>query len=150
MKLNIKNMSVIQKAVISLSLSLVIISIFLHNPLSGYIESNKYETAYRDDPCTEQYKNQVRKNYKEVWIKNEGDKPQSESHKKFVESAIHIVCNDKKEAYQRIASVPFNEIRSIKPIYLWFGYLANIIQLIVVICLVAGITFFFSSPRQEN
>ncbi len=147
--INIQNMTSIQKVVVSSTLSLIIISIFLHNPLSGYVESNKYEIAYRDAPCTQKYKDQVRENYEEVRRKNKDNMRTDEEQRKYVDRMLQIVCRDRKKSYERKASVPFNKIRSINPVYSWFGYLSNIIQLIVVISLVSCIIYFFSGKQQN-
>ena len=144
------NINKIQKVVLSVSLSLLIIAVFLHNPLSGYVESNKYDIAYHpeshDPDCTPQFKAQIRSNFEKTRKEYNQFENDSKGFEKYVDRMVEIRCN-KREAYKVKASVPFQELATKKPIIPWFGKLINLIQLIVVIGLISSIPWFLYKEK---
>jgi hypothetical protein len=130
------------------SLSMVVISVFLHNPLSGYVESNEYEHGYKKVQCTQSQRDELRAAYEAA--EKSGvykDTPNADT-KGFIDDMADMCSRD--VPYTVKVAVPFRELRSNDPIIPWLGYLINLIQFIVVISVLTGIIFFFTKQSIES
>jgi hypothetical protein len=139
--------NIIQKLVITLFVIVIIGTIFLSNPLSGYVTEtkpfNKHERRLRQEPCTQDQKNAMRTRFEEARTNGVYDDDSKESTDKFIDLMV-VQCSKSVphmiEAYGN--PLPFSEWKSNSPVFAWFGYISNIIQLFLAIGLISGFVFW--------
>lgn len=131
MKISLSNLNNIQKLVISIFLSLVVISLFLHNPLSGYITEYKnplYDLGLQKLPCSKQEKNQIRQDFeklKEMGVQITNSKEETEA---YIEKSVSECTKNAPRMLQ--LSALHQETKY--PIMPWFGYVFNLVRLLSV------------------
>ncbi len=147
--MNINSLNLIQKIIISISVSLTVIALFIHNPFSGYTtETNNplYDSGVYKVPCTKREKDRYRADFETIQKMGVRITEKEEETQAYIDSSV-AECT-KRVPYKITA--PFSEWRTNEPIIYWFGYLANISQLIVVISLIFGAMFFIFKEQSNN
>jgi len=146
--MDIHSFNLLQKIIASAFISLVVISIFLHNPTSGYITEKTnplYESGVHRVPCTQREKDAFRADWEQIrenGILITNDEADTQA---YIDSSVEA-CT---QSVSYIITAPFSEWRSNEPIIFWFSFLSNLVQLLIVLGVISGVVFVLFKD-QEN
>tara|TARA_R100000005_G_scaffold18283_1_gene7649 strand:- start:12941 stop:13423 length:483 start_codon:yes stop_codon:yes gene_type:complete len=153
--MNFENLNNIQKIALSAFASLVLIMLFIHNPLSGYVTEQinpLHEQGISKVPCTQIEKDDFRQEMMSLeggWTKKKGEPWTEEGRKReaaYINSSVEE-CT-KSVSYKIVA--PFTKWRSNEPMLNWFGPIVNIVQLAIIFGAIFGIVFFLFKENGKD
>jgi len=153
--MNLRDFNIIQKVAVSVFLAVVIGAVFLNNPLSGYVTEteplNKLQRHLKQVPCTQEQKDAMRSRFEGARRNGVYDDTPKENTDKFIDLMVSQ-CSE-SVPYMIEASgqpLPFSEWRSKKPTLIWFGFVSNIVQLIVAMGLLSGFVFWLFRTNDAD
>jgi len=152
--MNIRNLSNTQKLALSGFASLILILLFIHNPLSGYVIEQinpLYEQGVHKVPCTPSEKAAYREEMMSLeggWTKLRGE-PWTEEGRKIEAAYIESSVAECTKSVPYKITAPFSQWKSNEPLINWFGSAAIIIQLIVILGIIFSIIFFLFKKEEH-
>lgn len=134
------NLNLIQKIVISSSICLVILMIFLQNPLSGYSveRDTRFDAA---KPCDIDEKREMR----EAYIAVEKISPGGNTLLQIEEKVSKCMST-----YVRTEYLPFDQWRSNLPLVYWLGSVLNLLFSTCTVAVMAGVVFLVFRKPAPN
>ncbi|MFT6905737.1 MAG: hypothetical protein ACJAS1_002395 [Oleiphilaceae bacterium] len=138
--------NIIQKISVTCFITLVVSSTFLSNPLSGYIMESKpieeYAQRFRSVTCTSEEKEAMRARYEESRKNGVYDDTPNADTDGFINSMVAL-CSTTEYYKAKISGemLPFSQWRSVNPVFYWFGFVSNIVQLVIAAAVVCGVVF---------
>lgn len=144
-----------QKISTSIFFASCVITIFLNNPISGYTTEltpyRPYEERSRQESCSQAQKDALRASYEKA--RNNGvynDWPK-ESTDKFIDSVVNSCSQYVTYTVEASGTpLPFSDWTSNNPVITWFGFVSNILQLIIAAGLLSGFVFWFFRPKSND
>lgn len=131
-----------QKFCVAAGVAMTVLTVFLHNPISGYYIEIK-QMAVGPRPCTEAEKSEVRENY--TWAEK-NLKPSGYTPEQIEQKAQECTSFDYPPAY-----LPFDLWRSNEALVPWLGYVTHLLFALACIAAIATSTaFIFRSAPIEK
>lgn len=144
-----------QRIIAGIVFSLVIISTFVHNPMSGYTTESYYSFEKQLPPCSDEARQKYRefltdfyqtdlgkssRRYAEMYggVAKEIDEKVARCHL----LGPNIPIDEASVPAQEVSPLPFNLWRSNAPLIDWFGLVLNFIYSIVI-TIILGVFFIF-------
>lgn len=156
-----------QRIIAGIIFSVVVISIFVHNPMSGYTTESYYSFERRLPPCPDEAKRKYREFLTDFYQSDFGKDSRRYAERyggvsKEIDEKVarchllapNVPTDGASVPDQEAFSLPFNLWRSNAPLIDWFGLVLNFIYSIVI-TIILGVFFIFvvfarSSPSSDK